>query len=111
MASGTQSSVRSPQHSALLERFVDEHHRDIAHDRVDAAALDAPQTVFDHRLLEVAVRSHVIGEHAELVAHRGAPALRERHSLHFLLADGAGEDLEKFGIDRHGGAKCSISSA
>ena len=104
MASGTQSSVRSPQHSALLERFVDEHHRDIAHDRVDAAALDAPQTVFDHRLLAAELI-------AELVAHRGAPALRERHSLHFLLADGAGEDLEKFGIDRHGGAKCSISSA
>src|SRR6476659_5721173 len=65
-----------------VERFVDEHDRDIADDRVDAVAFHALQSLLDDRLLAAELL-------AVFVAHRRAPSVRQRDELHLFLAERA----------------------
>src|SRR5438445_6200939 len=52
--------------SRFLEGFFDEHDRNVAHDGIDAVALDALESLLHHRLLAAELV-------AELVAHRRPP--------------------------------------
>src|SRR5436305_5971641 len=80
--------------SRFLECLVHQHHRDVAHDRVDAVALDALQPLLDDRLLAAELL-------AELVAQGGAPPGRQRHRPHLFLAERARQDFEQLGVDGH----------
>src|ERR1051326_7716371 len=87
---------RRRSHSRFLEGLVHEHHRDVAHDRVDAVALDALQALLDDRLLAAELL-------AELVAHGGAPRGAQRDHAHLFLAERARQNLEQFSVNGHGG--------
>src|SRR5687768_9122106 len=80
--------------SRLLEGFVNQHHRNVADDRVDATAFDALQSLLDHRFFSAELV-------AVLIAHFGLALLRKRHRFHFLFADGTGQDFEQFCVYSH----------
>src|SRR5206468_430533 len=80
--------------SRVLERLIHEHHRDVAHDRVDPVALDALQALLDDRLLAAELL-------AELVAHGGAALRGERHHAHLFLAERTRQNLQQL-VDHHG---------
>jgi hypothetical protein len=88
--------MRSAIHTGLgVERFLDQHHRDVAHDRVEAPAARAAKTVLDDRLLVAELVAVAVGDLAP-------PLVRERHELDLFLADRAGEDFQKLRIYCHG---------
>src|ERR1700682_1170661 len=90
------AKARHGRGSRLLECFVDQHDRNVADDRIDAAALDALESLLDHRLLAPELL-------AELVAHGRGPGLADGDRLHLFFAERTSENLEQLGIDRHRG--------
>jgi hypothetical protein len=66
-------------------------------------AFHALQAIFDDQFLA----AHLV---AELVAYRGPARLRKRDRPDLFFADRAGQDFEELGLDRHGGAECTIAA-
>ena len=96
------TSERHAASSRFFEGFVDQHDRDVAHDRIDAVTLGALKSLLDHRLLAAELVT-------ELVAHGGASCLRKRYQFDLDLAEGTGQDLEKFRVNCH--AARSVASS
>ena len=89
------ASGRSERNLRFIKRFINEHHGDVADDRVDAPAFDALQSLLDDRLLAAELV-------AEFVADGGAPGIRERNELDLFLADRTRQDFQQFLVDSHG---------
>src|SRR5687768_10174064 len=79
-----------------FERFVDEHDWDVAHNRVDPAAFDAAQTLFDDRFFPAELV-------AVFVANRRLSRIGERGNGDLFLTDRTSENFEEFCVDGHGG--------
>ena len=93
--------------SRFFERFVDEHHRDVADDRVDAVALHALQALLDDQLFAAQLV-------AELVAHRGPPRLGQAAPAGPLPCRSGRPEFERADASAgcaHGGARVLPSPA
>ena len=88
---------RGGSNSGLGDGFFDEHHGDVADDRIDPTAADAPQAFFDDGLFAAELV-------AVAIAQLGAAGLVERDDFDLVFTERAGENLEKLRIDRHGEA-------